>query len=167
MSLKALIDDNRSAIEADPVKASATFAVTGHLAGTTEVAIRARRHGLTVDEPPALAGADRGANPVEHALIALASCQAITYLFWAAQLGIELESVDVIAEGDLDVRGFFGFDQGVRPGFTAVRLEVTPSGPESAGRYEQLADAVDAHCPVYDIFSNATPIERTVAVTAS
>jgi uncharacterized OsmC-like protein len=164
MSLKTLIDDNRGAIEADPAKAAAAFTVSGHLTGTTEVAVRARGHQITVDEPPVLGGADRGANPVEHALIALASCQAITYRFWAAQLGIELDDVEVIAEGDLDVRGFFGFDDGVRPGFTAVRLKVTPAGPESAERYQQLADAVDAHCPVHDIFSHATPIERTIAV---
>jgi uncharacterized OsmC-like protein len=129
------------------------------------VAIRAGRHELTVDEPAALAGTDLGANPVEHALIALASCQAITYRFWAAQLGIELDSVEVAAEGDLDVRGFFGFDDTVRPGFTSVRLKVTPSGPEPAERYKQLADAVDAHCPVLDLFSHPTPIERTVVTT--
>ena len=72
----------------------------------------------------------------------------------------------MIAEGDLDVRGFFGFDESVRPGFTAVRLKVTPIGPESAARYQQFADAVDAHCPVLDLFSHATPVERTIAVTA-
>jgi uncharacterized OsmC-like protein len=165
MSLKALIDDNRGAIKADPAKAAAAFAATGQLVGTTEVAVRARGHQLTVDEPPALGGADLGANPVEHALIALASCQAITYRFWAAQLGIELDGLEVIAEGDLDVRGFFGIDDDVRPGFTAVRLKVTPSGPGPAERYQQLAEAVDAHCPVHDIFSHATPIERTIAVT--
>jgi uncharacterized OsmC-like protein len=126
--------------------------------------LSARGHELTVDEPPVLGGADLGANPVEHALIALASCQAITYRFWAAQLGIELDGLEVVAEGDLDVRGFFGFDDAVRAGFTSVRLKVTPSGPEPAERYQQLADAVDAHCPVYDIFSHATPIERTIAV---
>jgi uncharacterized OsmC-like protein len=164
MSLKTLIDGNRSAIDADPAKAAAAFAVTGQLVGTTEVAIRARGHQLTVDEPPVLGGTDLGANPVEHALIALASCQAITYRFWAAQLGIELESLEVAAEGDLDVRGFFGFDDSVRAGFTSVRLKVTPSGPESAERYQQLADAVDAHCPVHDIFSHATPIERSLAL---
>jgi putative redox protein len=164
MSLKTVIDDSRGAIDADPAKAAATFAAAGQLVGTTEVAVRARGHRLTVDEPEALAGADRGANPVEHALIALASCQAITYRFWAAQLGIELDTVDVAAEGDLDVRGFFGFDDGVRPGFTSVRLKVTPAGPEPAERYRQLADAVDAHCPVFDLFSIATPIERTIAI---
>jgi uncharacterized OsmC-like protein len=165
MTLKALIDGSRTAIEADPAKAAAVFAVSGRLVGTTEVAIRAGRHELTVDEPAALAGTDLGANPVEHALIALATCQAITYRFWAAQLGIELDSVEVAAEGDLDVRGFFGFDDTIRPGFTSVRLKVTPSGPEPAERYQQLADAVDEHCPVLDLFSHPTPIERTV-VTA-
>jgi len=165
VSLKTLIDDNRGAIEADPANAAAVFAVAGRLVGTTEVAVRARGHEITVDEPPVLGGTDVGANPVEHALIALASCQAITYRFWAAQLGIELDGLEVIAEGDLDVRGFFGFDDSVRPGFTSVRLKVIPSGPESAQRYQQLADAVDAHCPVYDLFSHATPIERTLAVS--
>jgi uncharacterized OsmC-like protein len=166
MSLKKLIDDSRGVISADPAKAAASFAVTGDLVGVTEVAVRARDHELTVDEPDALAGTDKGANPVEHALIALASCQAITYRFWAAQLGVALDSVEVIAEGDLDVRGFFGVDERVRPGFTAVRLKVTPSGPESAERYQELADAVDQHCPVHDIFSHPTPIERTIAVPA-
>lgn len=165
MTLKALIDGNRTAIEADPAKAVAVFAVSGQLVGTTEVAIRAGRHELTVDEPAALAGTDLGANPVEHALIALASCQAITYRFWAAQLGIELDSVEVAAEGDLDVRGFFGFDDTIRAGFTSVRLKVTPSGPEPAERYKELADAVDAHCPVLDLFSHPTPIERTVVTS--
>jgi uncharacterized OsmC-like protein len=166
MSLVTLIDNSRDAIEADPANAAAAFAATGRLVGTTEIAVRARGHELTVDEPPALGGTDLGATPVEHALIALASCQAVTYRFWAAQLGIELDGLEVVAEGDLDVRGFFGFDDGVRPGFTSVRLKVIPSGPEPTERYQQLADAVDAHCPVYDLFSHATPIERTITVPA-
>jgi putative redox protein len=166
VSLITLIGNSRSAIEADPANAAAAFTVTGRLVGLTEVAVRVRGHELTVDEPPALGGDDLGANPVEHALVALATCQAITYRFWAAQLGIELDGLEVVAEGDLDVRGFFGFDDGIRPGFTSVRLKVTPSGPEPADRYHQLADAVDAHCPVHDLFSHTTPIERTIAVSA-
>ena len=39
MSLKTLIDDNRTAVEADPAQAAAAFSVTGQLVGTTEVAI--------------------------------------------------------------------------------------------------------------------------------
>lgn len=164
MSLKAVIEESRDAVSADPSNAAAVFIASGRLVGRTEVALEARGHRVTVDEPEVLAGEDRGANPIEHALIALASCQAITYRFWAAELGIDLEGVEIAAEGDLDVRGFFGFDDSVRPGLGGVRLKVTLSGPESAERYQELADAVDAHCPVLDIFSHPTPVERTIAV---
>lgn len=166
MPLEALIDENRRAIDAEPVKARAVFSVQGDLVGLTEVDLSARGHAVKVDEPPSLGGQDLGANPVEHALIALASCQAITYRFWAAKLGIALDGLAITAEGDLDVRGFFGFDEEVRPGFTAVRLEITPSGPEGPQRYQELADAVDAHCPVLDLFTNATPVQRRIAVAA-
>jgi putative redox protein len=37
------------------------------------------------------------------------------------------------------------------------------TGPETSERYRELADAVDAHCPVHDVFSSPTPIERTLA----
>jgi len=166
MSLKTLIDENQRTIAADPIKAKAVFSVHGDLVGLTEVDLHARSHTVKVDEPPPLGGDDLGANPVEHALIALASCQAITYRFWAAKLGIELEGLEIAAEGDLDVRGFFGFDDYVRAGFTAVRLEITPTGPETAERYQELADAVDAHCPVLDLFMNPTTVERRIAVPA-
>ena len=166
MSLETLINENRRAIETEPVKARAVFSVRGDLVGLTEVDLVARHHSVKVDEPDVLGGQDLGANLVEHALIALASCQAITYRFWAAKLGIELEGLEITAEGDLDVRGFFGFDDGVRPGFTGVRLEITPAGPETAARYQELADAVDAHCPVLDLFTNETPVERRIAVAA-
>jgi len=167
MSFTELIEASRDAVDADPANAHATFAASGSLTGPTEVSLHARGHSITVDEPAALGGEDRGANPVEHALIALASCQAVTYRFWAAQLGIELEGLDIDAEGDLDVRGFFGFDPHTRPGFTSVRLTVTAIGPESEDRYRQLADAVDAHCPVLDLFSHPTPVQRTLAVAGA
>jgi uncharacterized OsmC-like protein len=166
MSLAELIEDNRHAIESAPATARAVFRVTGDLVGLTEVELTARGHSVTVDEPASLGGQDRGANPVEHALIALASCQAITYRFWAAKLGIALDGIEIAVEGDLDVRGFFGFDDGVRAGFTEIRIEVTPTGPETAGRYHELSEAVDAHCPVLDLFTNPTPVRRKVAVTA-
>ncbi len=163
VSFTELIEASRRAVATDPANARATFVSRGSLVGPTEVSLEAGRHRITVDEPAALGGADAGANPVEHALIALASCQAVTYRFWAAQLGIALDGLEIVAEGDLDVRGFFGFDSSIRPGFTSVRLTVTPVGPEPAERYRELSDAVDAHCPVLDIFSSATPVKRTLS----
>ncbi|MFL5334289.1 MAG: OsmC family protein, partial [Geminicoccaceae bacterium] len=65
----------------EPVRARVSFKVDGALVGPTEV------------------------NPVEYALASLASCQAITYRFWADKLGIRLDGLEIAAEGDLDLHG--------------------------------------------------------------
>jgi uncharacterized OsmC-like protein len=165
MSLDTLIADTRRAITEDPAKAQAAFAAEGTLVGVTEVDIRTGAHTFKVDEPPALGGVDIAANPVQYALASLGSCQAITYRIWAEHLGVELDSVTVRVEGDLDLRGFFGTDDSVRPGFTAVRVEVAVTGPETPERYAELAAAVDEHCPVLDLFRNPVPVTRGI-VTA-
>ncbi len=166
MSIRSVIDATTEAVGADPANAQATVQAQGHLVGPTEVALRSGRHSITVDEPAALGGEDAGASPVNYALVSLASCQAITYRFWAEQLGIALDDVEVKVEADLDLRGFFGLDDDVRAGFGEVRVQVTPKGPESPERYEELARTVDEHCPVLDLFANATPVSTTVAVPA-
>jgi uncharacterized OsmC-like protein len=166
MSVASLIAATRQAVTDDPEKARALFSAQGTLVGVTEVDIRTGAHTFKVDEPEALGGADAAANPVQYALASLGSCQAITYRFWAEQLGISFDTLSVRLEGDLDIRGFLGFDDTVRPGFTAVRVEVTVTGPESAERYAELAAAVDEHCPVLDLFRNPVPVTRVIAATS-
>ena len=161
-TVSEVIAATTEAVAQDTANARALVRTFGRLT----VTLRSGRHELLVDEPESLAGADAGASPVDYAVAALASCQAITYRFWADRLGIVLDDLEVSVEADLDLRGFFGLDDEVRPGFGAVRVEVTPIGPESAERYQELADAVDAHCPVLDLFANATPVERRVAIPA-
>jgi uncharacterized OsmC-like protein len=162
VSLSTLIADTRQAVADDTANAQAVFSAQGTLVGITEVDVRTGAHTFKVDEPPALGGADVAANPVQYALASLGSCQAITYRFWAEQLGITFDSLTVRLEGDLDIRGFFGFDDQVRPGFSAIRVDVTVTGPESAERYSELAAAVDSHCPVLDLFANPVPVTRTI-----
>ena len=162
MSLDTLIADTRKAIVGDAANAHAVFTAQGTLVGVTEVDISTGSHTFKVDEPPALGGADAAANPVQYALASLGSCQAITYRFWAAQLGVELDSITVRVEGDLDLHDFFDLDDTVRPNLTAIRVEVTVAGPESQQRYAELAAAVDEHCPVLDLFKNPVPVSRAL-----
>jgi uncharacterized OsmC-like protein len=163
MSVASLIENTRKKVADNPAKAQVLFTAQGTLVGYTEVDIRTGVHTFKVDEPPALGGGNVAANPVQYALASLGSCQAITYRLWAAQLGISFDKLTVRAEGDLDIRGLYGFDDAVRPGFTAVRVEVTIAGPESAERYAELAAVVDEHCPVLDLFKNPVPVTRAIA----
>ena len=158
MSVGAAIAAREQAIGAEPEKARIVYRTTGALTGPLRVELSARKHTIEVDEPKGIGGGDAAASPVEYALMALASCQAITYRLWATKLEIELDGLEIAVEGDLDLHGLFGLDD-VRPGFSAIRIEVTPSGPEPA-RFAELADAVDAHCPVLDLITQPVPVER-------
>jgi len=145
-------------IAADVSAAQLTYRTSGASTGSVASVIRAGRHEFVVDEPAALAGDDVAASPVEYALGALISCQIVVYRLYAQALGIRVDDIRIEAEGDLDARRLFGIDESVRAGFSEVRLDITLTGPESAERYDELKAAVDAHCPVLDLFANPTPV---------
>lgn len=151
-------------IQESPQKAALVFGAEGEGFGSVATRLSSGGHSYVIDEPAGLGGDDLAANPVETALGALIACQVVTYRVWAHNLGIAVDDVRIAAEGDLDVRGFFGLDEGTRPGFGDIRLTVTVTGPETAERYRELHDAVDAHCPVLDLFSNPTPVSTTLVV---
>ena len=127
----------------------------------TEVSIAAGEHTFTIDEPPSLGGTDLGANPVEHLLGALSACQVITYQVWGQKLGLQIDNIDIAAEGELDLRGFFGLNDGVRPGFGSIAFTVTLTGPESDEAYADLVRQVDEHCPVLDSLVAEVPVSST------
>lgn len=149
-------------ISANVNSAQLRYTVSGVGEGSVASRITAGKQVFFVDEPAALAGDDIAASPVEYALGALISCQIVVYRLYAQNLGIRVDSISAEAEGDLDVQGLFGVDASVRPGFSAVRLTVRVTGPESDERYAELHAAVDAHCPVLDLFANPTPVTVTL-----
>lgn len=78
---------------------------------------------LHADEPPILAGADEGANPVEHLLNVLAACITTSMVAHAAVRGIHIEEVESELEGDIDLRGVLGLAEDVPKGFTDIRVK--------------------------------------------
>ena len=149
-------------ITSDVTNAALTYKVGARGEGSVATAITAGKHRFWVDEPTSLAGDDVAASPVEFALGALISCQVVVYRLYADALGIKVDDISIAAEGDLDVRKLFGIDEGVRAGFSDIRLAISITGPETEARYQELKAAVDEHCPVLDLFANATPVSATV-----
>lgn len=141
-----------------------TTQARARLVSGTAVRIDARDHAFTIDEPHELGGTDSGANPIEHLLAALGACQVITYQVWAGKLGIAVDDIDVNLTGEIDLRGFFGTAEDVRPGFDGITVHTTLTGPESAERYRQLVDTVERHCPVLDNLLNIVPVRSQVSI---
>lgn len=154
-------------LEAEPERAGARYRARAELSEGMRCDVRTAKHELVIDEPASIAGTDAGPSPVEAVLAGLAACQAITYRVWAARLGVALDRIGVEVEGDIDLRGFFGIDDAARPGFSALRLDVSLSGPEAPERYRALAEAVDRHCPVLDMFSRPAPVTRNLVQPAA
>lgn len=167
MTILAAVDATRTALEKEPGRAVVRLRTEARLEEGTQVAVQAGRHTLTVDEPVSMGGTGAGPNPVQLVLATLASCQAITYRYWAELLGIRLDAITVRVEGDLDMRGFLGFDPDTPAGATAVRCVVTVEGPEEAERYEELRRSVDSHCPVLDVFTQPVAVERILEIGPS
>jgi len=129
------------------------------------VDMRAGAFEFGVDEPVSVGGTGTAPNPVQLALATLGSCQAITYRYWAEQLGLRLDAVSVSVEADFDMGAFFGFPGAVgTPAPSGVVCSVTLEGPEPAERYEELVVVVDEHCPLLDLFTRAVPVERNVTI---
>ena len=130
-------------------------------AGQEDVS-RAEPFVVTADEPQVLLGNSAGPNGPELVLAALAACLSVSVTYNAAALGIQIESVTFATEGDVDLHGFLGLSEEIRPGYDRVRLAATIKSNAS----EEQLQALWAHSlktnPVLDIIRNPVPVEVTL-----
>jgi uncharacterized OsmC-like protein len=113
---------------------------------------------LVADEPDVLLGADRGANPVEHLLHALASCVTTSTVYHAAARGIAVEEVESTLEGELDLRGFLGLDSTIRNGYQGLRMKLFIKGDISDAQLDELSLLGPRFSPVYDSIARGVAI---------
>lgn len=118
---------------------------------------------LDNDEPDVLLGTDRGANPVEYVLHALAGCLTTSLVYHAAARGIRVHAVESTLEGDLDLRGFLGIDERVRNGYQGIRVAFRIAADASDEELEELARLAQARSPVCDTVTRPVPVTVTVA----
>jgi uncharacterized OsmC-like protein len=105
---------------------------------------------LLADEPDVLLGSDKGANPVEHLLHALASCITTSMVYHAAARGIAVEQVESTLEGDLDLRGFLDLSPTVRKGYQNIRLKLRIKADVTDQELRELGSLGPMFSPVYD-----------------
>jgi uncharacterized OsmC-like protein len=162
-TIRDAVDAVRRRAADDPARAVVHLRTEATMGGGTRVDLRAGAFEFGADEPVSVGGTGTAPNPVQLALAALGSCQAITYRYWAETLGVRLDGVSITVEADFDTGAFFGFPDPVGPPSPfAVRCSVVLEGPEPEGRYRELAATVDEHCPVLDLFTRSVPVERSV-----
>ncbi len=161
------LQQTTAAMAADPTIARAEVTATGELGDRCRVDVRVGDETVVFDMPAALGGTGLAPSPGQHALAALAACQAITYRIWSEKLGVRLDALRVDVRGQVDLQGLLGIDAGTCSGFAHVDLAVEIDGPEPAQRYEQLRGAVNEHCPVLDVFAAPVPVTASLIVAGT
>jgi uncharacterized OsmC-like protein len=91
---------------------------------------------------------------------ALAACAQVTCQMVATSMGIETERIEVVVDGDLDLRGTLGVSREVPVGFDAIRMRFEIDAPEASP--EQLASLVEKterYCTVLQTLKAPPAIE--------
>ena len=97
---------------------------------------------------------------------ALAACQETTIRMVAANMGIELASLEVEIEGDWDARGTLAM--GDFPiGLTAIRCTTRVTVPQDVKgeRAERLLRSAEKYCVVLNTLRNGVPVESSFSLS--
>jgi uncharacterized OsmC-like protein len=115
-----------------------------------------------VDHPKVLVGGDNGPTPVEYMLHALAGCLTAGLANIAAARGVELTEVTSTVEGDIDLNGILGLDDGVRNGFQRIRVSFDVKGDAPPEKLRALVEQSRARSAVFDVITNSVPVSIEV-----
>lgn len=161
------------AVQQDPELARCRFQATNRWQGGTRnlgrvgsfyAAKQDHEHAQTfemgADEPPLLAGGDTAPNPVEHLLMALASCLTTSIVAHAAVRGIDIQELESQVEGDIDLRGFFGLADDVPKGYQQLRAKFRVRSDAPPERLQELARFSPVFNTLLDGVDIALDIER-------
>lgn len=128
--------------------------------GTDRELRREKPFVLYNDEPPVLLGGDLGPNPVEQQLHGLAGCMTTSTVYHAAARGIAIQEMETSFEGRIDLHGFLGLNDDVRPGYQDIKVKVRiRADGASAEQKRELETFGPRFSPVFDTLSKGTRIE--------
>jgi len=113
---------------------------------------------LVADEADILLGTDKGANPVEYLLHALAACVTTSMVYHAAGRGIAIDRVESSVEGDLDLRGFLDISPNVRNGYQNIRVKLRMKADVTDEQLRELSALGPIFSPVYDTITRGVRV---------
>lgn len=102
------------------------------------------------DHPEGLLGTNAGPAAVEALLAAAGACIAGGWATFGAAMGVPIERLEVELEGNIDLRGFMGLDEHVRPGFQYIKGKTRVKSPATTEQLAQLKYVAETHSPVLD-----------------
>ncbi|MFT0213402.1 OsmC family protein [Pseudomonas sp. F1_0610] len=120
-----------------------------------QVKCTSRQFSMLLDEPSHLGGTDQGMNPVEALLCSLAACKVIVAKAFAPFHQINLKSLRIKIEGELDPDGFLGKNKTAKIGFSQIHTQFFIEADNTPEQIQRFINFVNSNCPVHDSLANA------------
>jgi len=98
---------------------------------------------------------------------ALAACQETTLRMVAANIGIELEALEVRVTGDWDPRGTLAMGKEFPIGLTGIQCATTVKvkGDIQGDRAERFLRSAEKYCVVLNTLRNGVPVDSTFTIS--
>ena len=123
--------------------------------------------GRAIQEAQAHAGVGgpgTGACSGDLLLGALAACAQLTCQMVATAMGLETNRIEVVVEGDLDLRGTLGIDREVSAGFDAIRMRFEIDAPGASEEdLDGLMTRTERYCTVLQTLRRPPEVEAVRA----
>jgi uncharacterized OsmC-like protein len=115
---------------------------------------------------PAVGGAGDVPCSGDVLLAALVACQEITLRMVAANQGVALEHLEIVAEADWDPRGTLAMGREYPIGIRAItcRTTVTIADDDRGDRAERLLRSAERYCVVLDSFRTGIDVDASIEV---
>jgi len=161
MDLRSLQKPLKERYRSDPNTSKITIQAKG---GQTDAPVSCSVDiGRTIYQAEAhqgVGGPGAGACSGDLLLGALAACAQITCQMVAAAMGIPTERIEVIAEGDFDLRGTLGISKEVPVGFESIRLRFDIAAPGATPeQLRGLQEKTEQYCVVMQTLVKPPRIE--------
>lgn len=115
---------------------------------------------LVCDFPDELGGMSAGPTVCESCMASLGSCITQTIVAYATMMGVKLDRVSVDTEGDVDIRGFTGVSDKVRPGAQEFRLNIhLESTSATKEQLDSLYEIGIKFSPAMDTITRGTSVK--------
>jgi uncharacterized OsmC-like protein len=119
---------------------------------------------IKVDEPLEIGGTNQYANPQEYLLAAMNACMMVGYVAVSSLLGVELESVRIETQGEIDLRGFLGVDKKVAPGYETLKQTVYIKGNGTPEQFRKIHEMAWATSPNRHNITTAVALDTDLVI---
>jgi uncharacterized OsmC-like protein len=145
----------------DPASSRITLRATGSQvdAGAIACSIDIGRAVYEAQAHGGVGGAGTGACSGDLLLGALAACAQITCQMVAESMDLDVRSIGVSVDGDLDLRGTLGIDRHTPVGFQEIRVRLEIDAPgANRDQLDSLARKTERYCVVMQTLRSAPAI---------